>query len=249
MPKWVAGSRLSEALRANVAVLNSREMKRALAPPVSAALVLLLASCGAPLLGVLAALAAAQTPVSREPMATFGTTVFSSSGFRGDIYFLKPGTAKLPRFERGKPVGSVYTNVLQVPARDFREGFPGVTDRVEWFVIEYNGRFWIEQAGDYDFSLSSDDGSRLYIDGKLVINNDGLHSIEERSGSATLKTGVHRVRVSYFQGPRYEVALILNVARPGEEWRPFDLDKFVPPLGTRTGNSVSTLVKLAGRCF
>ena len=59
---------------------------------------------------------------------TFGTTVFSSSGFRGDIYFLKPGTAKLPRFERGKPVGSVYTNVLQVPARDFREGFPG-TDR------------------------------------------------------------------------------------------------------------------------
>jgi hypothetical protein len=47
----------------------------------------------------------------------------------GVFYFLKPGTAKLPRFERGKPVSSVYTNVLQVPARDFREGFPGVTDR------------------------------------------------------------------------------------------------------------------------
>jgi len=164
-------------------------------------------------------------------MATFGTTVFSSSGFRGDIYFLKFGTAKLPRYERGKPVGSVYTNVLQVPARDFREGFPGVTDRVDWFVIEYNGRFWIQQAGDYDFSLSSDDGSKLYIDGKLVINNDGLHSVEERTGSATLKTGVHRIRVSYFQGPGDGVALILNVARPGEEWRPFDLDKFLPPPG------------------
>lgn len=167
---------VSEALKTNGVVLNSREMNRAVAPLASAASVLLLASCGVPFFGVLAALAAAQAPVSREPMATFGTTVFSSSGFRGGIYFLKPGTAKLPRLERGKPVGSVYTNVLQVPARDFREGFPGVTDGVEWFVIEYNGRFWIEQAGDYDFSLSSDDGSRMYIDGKLVINNDGLHS-------------------------------------------------------------------------
>lgn len=212
-------------------MLNSGEMKRALAPLASGALVLFLASCGVPSFGVLAALCAAQAPVSRDPMATFGTTVFSSTGFRGDIYFLKPGTAKLPRFERGKPVGSVYTNVLQVPVRDFREGFPGVTDRVEWFVIEYNGRFWVQQAGDYDFSLSSDDGSRLYIDGKLVINNDGLHSVEERTGSARLKTGLHRIRVSYFQGPRYEVALILNVARPGEEWRPLELDKFLPPPG------------------
>jgi hypothetical protein len=207
-------------------------MKRALAPSGRVALVLLLASWGVPLFGVLAALSAAQGPESREPIATFGTTVFSSTGFRGDIYLLKPGTAKLPRFERGKPVGCIYTNVLQVPVRDFREGFPGVTDRIEWFAIEYNGRFWIEQPGDYDFSLSSDDGSKLYIDGKLVINNDGLHTVEERTGGIKLKAGVHRVRVSYFQGPRYEVALILSVARADEKfWRPFDLDKFLPPPG------------------
>src|SRR5436305_2891676 len=119
---------------------------------------------------LVAALSGTQAPEARKPMVTFGTTVFSSTGFRGDIYFLKPGTAKLPRFERGKPVGSVYTNVLQVPARDFREGFPGVTDRIEWFVIEYNGRFWVQQPGDYRFSLMSDDGSGLYLDAKLVIN-------------------------------------------------------------------------------
>jgi len=180
---------------------------------------------------LLPALSIAQAPASREPMATFGTTVFSSTGFRGDIYFLKPGTARLPRFERGKPVGSVYTNMLQVPARDFREGFPGVTDRIDWFVIEYNGRFWVQQPGEYRFSLMSDDGSRLYIDGKLVIDNDGLHSVEERSGSVTLKSGVHRVNVRYFQGPGDGVALILNVAAPGDDWRPFDLDKFLPPPG------------------
>jgi hypothetical protein len=89
----------------------------------------------------------------------------------------------------------------------------------------------MQQTGDYHFSLMSDDGSKLHIDGKLVINNDGLHSVGERTGNVTLKTGVHRVQVSYFQGPGDGVALILNVARPGEDWRPFDLDKFLPPPG------------------
>ena len=62
-----------------------------------------------------------------------------------------------------------------------------------------------------------DDGSKLYIDGELVINNDGLHSVEQRTDNAKLKTVMHRIRVSYFQGPGDGVALILNVARSGEE--------------------------------
>jgi hypothetical protein len=184
------------------------------------------------LLGALMAVLAAQAPVPQEPMVTFGTTVVSSSGFRGNIYFIKPNSSKLPKFGKLQPVGSIYTHVLHVPPRDFREGFPGVTDRLEWFAIDYNGRFWIQDPGQYRFYLMSDDGSKLYIDGKTVINSDGLHDASvERTGSVMLKTGVHRVRVSYFQGPAYGVALVLDVARPGEEWRPFDLDKFLPPPG------------------
>lgn len=181
------------------------------------------------LLGVLTVVAAAQTPVSREPMVTFGTTVVSSYGFRGDIYFLQPGTPKLPNFQKLKSQGSIYTNILHVPPRDFSEGFPGVTDRFEWFAIDYNGRFWIQDPGKYEFFLMSDDGSKLYIDGKTVIDNDGVHASVERAGSATLKSGVHRIRVSYFQGPRFHVSLILDVRRPGEEWRPFNMDHYLPP--------------------
>jgi hypothetical protein len=181
------------------------------------------------LLGVLAAAAVAQTPAPREPMVTFGTTVVSSYGLRGDIYFLQAGTQKLPNFARLKPVGSIYTNILHVPPRDFSEGFPGVTDRYEWFAIDYNGRFWIHDPGKYEFFLMSDDGSRLYIDGKTIIDNDGVHASVERAGSTTLKTGAHRIRVSYFQGPRFHVSLILDVRRPGEEWHPFNMDHFLPP--------------------
>jgi hypothetical protein len=69
---------------------------------------------------------------------------------------------------------------------------------------------WIQQAGDDHFSLMSDVGSKLYIDGKLVINNDGLHSVEERTGSATLKTGLHRIsQPTDFDGD-FSVALCRN---------------------------------------
>src|SRR6185369_12778121 len=76
------------------------------------------------------------TTVVGEPLYTFGTTVAANSGFRGDIYLLRPETQKLPDFSKLRPVGSVYTPYLCVPARSFDEGFPGVTDRFEWFAID-----------------------------------------------------------------------------------------------------------------
>src|ERR1044071_4839170 len=71
------------------------------------------------------------TTVTGEALYTFGTTVAANSGFRGDIYLLKPETARLPKFDKLKPVGSVYTPYLCVPRRSFDEGFPGITDRFE----------------------------------------------------------------------------------------------------------------------
>ncbi len=109
------------------------------------------------------------------------------------------------------------------------KGFPGVSDRFEWFAIDYTGRFWIEQPGDYRFALTSDDGAKLYIDGRLAIDNDGIHSPRSRVASVTLSGGIHRIRVSYFQGPAYYVALVLRLAAPNEPWQLFNTDHFKPP--------------------
>jgi hypothetical protein len=49
-----------------------------------------------------------------------------------------------------------------------------------------------------------------------------------------LAGGVHKIRVSYFQGPRYSVALVLLIAGPGEEYRVFDTEEFTPPPNTET---------------
>jgi len=160
---------------------------------------------------------------------TFGTTVVDSSGLEGKVYFLNPKTEELPNFSRMKPEGKVYTTSLNVWPQSFDEGFPNLTDRFEWFGIEYSGRFWIENPGQYRFSLLSDDGSKLRIDGKLLINNDGVHRATAASASAMLTRGTHEITVDYFQGPRFAVALVLAVAPPGEAWRIFNTSDFKPP--------------------
>ncbi|HEY3835009.1 MAG TPA: PA14 domain-containing protein [Bryobacteraceae bacterium] len=167
---------------------------------------------------------------SEDQVAHFGTTVFSSTGLRGDVYFIPPESKKLPKFDRMKPVGTIYTSELNVPRHDFTLGFPGVTDRFEWFAIDYNGKFWVDKPGKYTWALMSDDGSKLYIDGHEVIDNDGVHGPKGVGGEAKLKAGEHRIRVSYFQGPRTQVALILAVIPPGDdEFSLFSTDDYLSP--------------------
>lgn len=160
----------------------------------------------------------------------FGTTVVSNSGLRGQIYFISANASKLPKFEKLKPKGTIYTNSLNIPPREFTDGFPGVTKRFEWFAIDYTGRFWVEGPGKYRFALASDDGSKLYIDGRRVIDNDGIHATMRVDKTVNLERGIHTIRISYFQGPRFSIALMLGVARPGDpDFRVFNTDDFKPP--------------------
>jgi hypothetical protein len=184
-----------------------------------------------PILAIALPLAAQEPPYKfSTTVYSFGTTVASNSGFRGDIYFIEEGRQKLPDFSKLRPVGTIYTPYLCVPPRAFDEGFPGVTDRIEWFAIDYRGRFWVSKPGNYRFALASDDGSILYIDDRRVIHNDGQHPVIEREGKVKLKAGPHRIRVSYFQGPRFHVALVLRVAGPkDDDLRVFHTDEFKPP--------------------
>ncbi len=162
--------------------------------------------------------------------AVFGTTVVIPGGLKGDIYHVPEGSESLAVLRTLKPVGSIYASALNVPSQDFSIGFPGVTDRFEWFAIDYNGNFWIEQPGVYRFKLISDDASMVYIDGLLVIDNDGIHSPAARRCSVRLTRGVHYIRVLYMQGPRHGLALTLEVAGPNEtKARIFSTEEFKPP--------------------
>jgi hypothetical protein len=63
----------------------------------------------------------------------------------------------------------------------------------------------------------SDDGAKLFINDKNVINNDGTHGFLEAGGSIKLAKGDYNFKLQFFQGPRYEAGLQLFVKREGSK--------------------------------
>lgn len=71
----------------------------------------------------------------------------------------------------------------------------------ENFSIAWNGWIRIDQTGDYDVTTISDDGSSVVIDDQLVVNNGGFHGAREVEAEVSLKKGMHKIQVNYFNGP------------------------------------------------
>ena len=156
---------------------------------------------------------------------TFGTPEVTEDALVGQLYFIPEGTSKLPDFTALESVGTLYTTSLDITRRDFKEGFPEVADRLEWFGLQYKGVLRIETAGTYTFGLNSDDGSKLYLGSTLVINNDFEHDPVLKTGGVTLDKGEYPLTLEYFQGPRYELALQFFITPPGEATQIFDSTK------------------------
>lgn len=69
----------------------------------------------------------------------------------------------------------------------------------EKFSYIFSGFLSIPERGVYTFYLNSNDGSRLYINGKEVINNDGRHGAKEKSVKLSLEKGLFPIELKYFQ--------------------------------------------------
>jgi hypothetical protein len=78
------------------------------------------------------------------------------------------------------------------------EAFPG-TPYADHFAVHWKGLLRVATESRYTLFLESDDGSRLFIDGKLVIDNGGLHGMEEKSAEIVLTAGDHEIEVHFFE--------------------------------------------------
>lgn len=171
-----------------------------------------------------------------SPSSSFGTINPDSHSLCGDVYELPVNTKRLPDFRILNSVGAIYANSLMVSAEAFAvaSGIPGVTARTEWFGVDYYGKFWVSQPGTYEFQMISDDGAMLEIDGKRIIELDGIHRPISGHAQINLETGPHRIHLPYFQGPM-TVTLKLWVKLPGQGMRIFDIRDFsAKPLGNIT---------------
>jgi hypothetical protein len=133
--------------------------------------------------------------------------------FRADVCFIDPGVKSLKQITSCPVVATFFTDWLNIPPRRFNEGFPGISERTEWFAIKYRGKFTVKEPDVYTFRLLSDDGSQLTIDGYSIIDNDGQHEPRPKDATITLESGEHEFSVFYYQGPAEWLALQLFVKR------------------------------------
>lgn len=114
---------------------------------------------------------------------------FSASKGATSYAYYEGSWDKVPNFDKLKPKASGTASAFDL----------SVARRSNDFAIKFEGVFRIEREGNYRFTLNSDDGSKMYIDGQQVVDNDGIHSPKTASGSVKLTKGTHKVIVGFFQ--------------------------------------------------
>jgi hypothetical protein len=69
----------------------------------------------------------------------------------------------------------------------------------DYYVARFTGQIIIRTEGQYTFWTESDDGSKCYINGRLVVNNPGRHGWRSKSGKVSLQVGNHNIRIEFFE--------------------------------------------------
>ena len=122
----------------------------------------------------------------------------------------------LPDFENLKPnatflLDSVLLSSVVPRARDH-------------FAVRFSGSFSIPETEVYRFFLESYDGSKLLIDGKEIINNDGVHYEISKENFVALEKGIHNFELQYFDFTRRET---LNLLVGTQEGKMLDFNTFI----------------------
>ncbi|HSG69623.1 MAG TPA: PA14 domain-containing protein, partial [Planctomycetaceae bacterium] len=128
-----------------------------------------------------------ELPPNLESEPASGPT---QAGINVEFYYPSPSNVAIETLAKLKPQASgiVPEIVMNVPQKTQNDKF----------ALKFSGFIHTPGPGKYTFYTSSDDGSRLYIDKQLVVNNDGLHGMVEKSGTIELSGGLHPIVVTYF---------------------------------------------------
>lgn len=118
------------------------------------------------------------------------------------------------------PKFSLVINQLDVGDSQASNGFPKFTAAqqalvgTEDYALDCSGYINVPKTQTYNLTMLSDDGTNTYIDNSLVIAMDQLQSPTAKSASLFLTKGLHKLNVTYFQGPLSQIALKLTWSAP-----------------------------------
>ena len=110
------------------------------------------------------------------------------------VYDIEKNLQAMPgNLDNAQPIqAGILPNFNNISGGDFKE----LEDN---FAIVAKGVIKIEESGGYGFRLWSDDGSKLYIHGNQVIDNDGLHGTEMKQCNLTFKKVIILSELSSFR--------------------------------------------------
>lgn len=185
-----------------------------------------------------------QSKVYAGPFIIEETTTIRAKAFmRGRESRVTTDTYRLLRSDSPKPVKFEYFEALDGEPRweqlpNFRALKPVTTGecpevglatlnvREDQYAIRFTTQLKIDVDGTYMLHLKSDDGSRLKIGRRTLIDNDGSHGPIEESGTIDLKPGLHTIIVEYFEDHGGE-SLELAITGPDKIRLPLTADHFV----------------------
>jgi len=125
-----------------------------------------------------------------------GSTVrfVPGNGFKEQVYYIG-GMLRVPNLNRNPAMSRIVPHVVygNTLAR-----WPGI-GRSDNFACRWTGSLRIHNRGRYRFQLTSDDGSKLYVQNRFLVNNDGLHGLWSRWGDMHMDPGLNQVRVEFFE--------------------------------------------------
>lgn len=109
-----------------------------------------------------------------------------------------------------KPVyAGIMANFDNITGNDFKE-------LENLFYIDAKGFLKVDSAGTYIIQVWSDDGSRVTLGDKLILDNDGLHGTDYKEITLTLVKGYYPFNLEYFQGLGGKF-LSFNWKKPGKK--------------------------------
>lgn len=126
-------------------------------------------------------------------------------------YFKKINPVGKPDMEKIESRFDFYCNNEDEKKADLNISSP--------FSILWEGLIEIPRTGQYLFSTESDDGSWLFIDDHMVVNNGGTHGIKYESNTITLDAGFHRIMIKYFDSA-WGAIMKVRWAPPGQGEEP-----------------------------
>ncbi|MGE0616207.1 MAG: hypothetical protein AB7P04_11255 [Bacteriovoracia bacterium] len=169
-----------------------------------------------------------------DPLGQGGSAGGAENGVRATLKYLgsnSPQYSSVSQMQAyGVPVdAAIYFNRVFVPTRMFSEGFATQDGTLlqnaegetlfEWFTLRFESVLKLapgDPEGIYELSLLSDDGATLSVDEgagfQMMVDNDGTHPTQLGCASRTLELNYASeipIRLDYFQGPRYHIAVSL----------------------------------------